>query len=85
MSAPRTKFIDPDNRRAAKTDRFCVRCNKDIKPSSPARSVHLVNGGLDILHPEDEAIYTSDAGDCGAFLVGMDCANRIGLEWTTPG
>lgn len=82
--AYRIKEIDYDARREPKTNRFCVRCQKDIKPTSPARTVHLVDGGVFALHPDDESKYISDNGDQGAWLVGMDCARIIGMEWTVP-
>ena len=78
----RTTELDYDARRQPKTDRSCVRCQRDIKPGSPTRMVHVVDGGNWILHPNDEGIYVSNAGDLGMFEVGMDCARIIGLEWT---
>lgn len=83
----RTTFIDYDARRDPKTDRFCVRCQRDIRPDSPARVVHLVDGGTNALHPEDEALYAKDGnhkGDQGAWLLGTDCAQQVGLEWSRP-
>lgn len=79
----RTKFIDPDYRKTPKTDRYCVRCQRDIKPETQARMVHVVESGISVLHPEDEKLYTPDAGDRGLQLIGMDCAAAIGMEWTT--
>jgi len=84
MTDPRTKYIDPDYRRDPKTDHFCCRCQKDIKPGSPFRMVHCVDGGMSALHPDDEANYVTDAGDMGCFPIGMDCARKIGLEWSHP-
>jgi hypothetical protein len=91
MSKFRTKFIDPDYRRDPKTERFCVRCQKDLKPGQPFRVIHLVDGGPFALHRDDEAAYQAqsaaapggqDAGELGCFPVGMDCARKIGLEFT---
>lgn len=78
----RTKFLDYDARREPKTDRYCVRCQKDLKKGAEFRQIHLVDGGAMILHPEDEAIYMSDAGDLGTHLLGMECARIIGMEWS---
>ena len=85
----RTKFIDPDNRPEPKTDRFCGRCHRDLKPGQPYRVIHLVDGGPYALHPGDEASYQAvtgtlgqHPGELGCFPVGMDCARKIGLEWT---
>lgn len=88
MADYRVKDIDQNcNAPQPKTDRFCVRCQRDIKPKSPARMVHLVDGGPFALHPDDEPIYetTGDkAGDLGAWLLGIDCARIIGMEWSNP-
>lgn len=81
----RTKEFDGlYNNPQPKTDRFCARCQKDIRPATPARAIHLIAGGSTILHPEDESLYTPDGGDLGAHLLGMDCARRIGMEWSVP-
>ncbi len=81
----RTKFFDYDARRkGALPDLYCARCQKDLKPGQPHRWVHLIEGGHIVLHPEDEAEYVADAGDCGLHPVGMDCAKKIGLAWTWP-
>jgi len=88
--AYRTKFIDPDNRPTPKTDTFCGRCHKDLKPGQPRRVIHLVDGGPMALHPADEDAYRRAsecspkvaAGDLGCFPVGLDCAKKIGIEWT---
>jgi hypothetical protein len=79
----RTTNIDQDTRKQPKTDRFCVRCQRDIRPGTAARVVHLVDGGPFALHPGDEDKYPPNSpGDLGAWLVGPDCAETIGLEWT---
>lgn len=82
----RTTDIDQDaNRPQPKTDRFCVRCQRDIRPKTVARVVHLVDGGPFALHPEDESKYpANDPADLGAWLIGPDCAETIGLEWSQP-
>lgn len=82
QAALRTKFIDPDYRVDPKTDHFCGRCQKDMKPGQPYRVIHLVNGGPFALHRDYEAAYKADAGDLVCFPVGMDCAKKIGLEYT---
>lgn len=83
--AYRTTKIDCDAGPRPKTDRYCVKCQRDIKPDSPARVIHLIDdGGLFALHPADEALYVAGnrRGDLGATLLGMDCAKTIGLEWS---
>ena len=89
MSKWRTKFIDPDYRLDPKTDCFCGRCQKDLKPGQPRRYIHLVDGGPFALHRDDEAAYQAaaeangqDPGELGCFPVGMDCARKIGMEYT---
>jgi hypothetical protein len=82
MKTYRTMFTDPDNRRNPKTSHYCARCHKDLKPGQPFRVIHMVDGGPFALHPEDEALYTNATTDMGCFPVGMDCARRIGLEFT---
>lgn len=73
---------DPDYRRDPKTPHFCHRCQKDLKPGQPTRWVHVIAGGVRYLHPEDEAAYVDDGGNMNFFPVGLDCAKRIGLEWS---
>jgi hypothetical protein len=84
METLRTKFIDYDARRKSKTDYYyCVCCQKDLKPGAKVRWVHCINGGLFALHPEDEKRYVYEpASDMGCFPLGMDCARKLGLEWT---
>lgn len=85
MRLQHTSQCDPDFRRQQKTSHFCWRCQKDLKPGQPYREIHIIEGGAEILHPDDESEYVSDGGDMYFFPVGMDCAKKIGLEWTHPG
>jgi hypothetical protein len=73
---------DPDYRREPKTKHFCARCQRDLKPGTERRYLHLIQAGDEILHPEDEPLYVSDDRDVGFVEVGMDCVKHIGLEWT---
>jgi hypothetical protein len=77
----RTKFIDFDARHEPKTVRFCIRCQRDIKPGQPARMVHVLDGPHAI-HPEDEPAQIQPAEDTGWWLLGMECARILGMEWT---
>ena len=86
-SALRLQYIgdcDPDFRRDPKTNAYCVRCQKDLKPGTPRRYVHLIGagGGGWFLHPDDESKYVPDDGDGGFIAIGMDCVKRVGIEWT---
>lgn len=80
----RTKFLDYDARRTPKTEHHCIRCQKDLKPGQPVRWIHCVNGGMFVLHPDDESSYVSDAGDMGCWPIGNDCARILGIDWTHP-
>jgi hypothetical protein len=72
----RQVFLDYDARPVPKTKRFCIKCQKDIKSDRPARIVRVLDEM--VLHPED-------AGDLGEdYLVGMDCAKLLGLEFSRP-
>lgn len=86
MTAYRTTSLDHDARRDPKTETYCARCQKDLKPGQPRRWVHIVDGGGNVLHPKDEAIFAQPGdhhrGDLYCFPVGMDCARKIGLEFT---
>lgn len=87
----RTQFIDPDYRRDPKTNLFCCRCQKDIKPGSKYRFVHLVHDGVSALHPGDYDAYAEASkvqpggqfkDDRGGWPIGIDCAKQLGLEWS---
>ncbi len=74
----RTVFLDYDARPQPKTKRWCSKCQRDIKPTSAARVIRLRVDDMHILHPDD-------AGDQGEMaLLGMDCAQLVGLEWSRP-
>lgn len=79
-------YLDPDNRndnaRANKSKDPCVRCYRELTGKN-YRTVHLINGGLDVLHPDDEKNYISDNADLGFHKIGADCAKKIGIEFTS--
>lgn len=78
VSEVRIKFIDPDYRRNPKTSLWCCRCQMDIK--GPYRVVRLVNGGTHVAHPDDD--FADFPEDLGIVPIGLDCARRIGMEWS---
>ncbi|NTF18081.1 hypothetical protein G6L37_06660 [Agrobacterium rubi] len=78
---PRLNFIDYDARPQPKTDRFCCKCQRDLKVGQTHRYVYVVDG-MCAVHPEDIAAREKQADDYGWLLVGLDCAKKIGLEWT---
>lgn len=91
MAKWRTKFLDFDARREPKTDRYCIKCQKDMAPDQVCRMVHIVDGGAMVLHPDDEEAYLAAGralpggqhpGDCGCHPIGGDCARKLGLDWT---
>lgn len=74
----RAIFLDYDSRPKTKTERYCAKCQRDIKPGSLARTIRLRIADMHVLHPDD-------AGELGEpALLGMDCAKNIGLEWSRP-
>jgi hypothetical protein len=56
---------------------YCVACGRSVKPGM-LYSVHVINGGADILHPQDEANYTPDAGEMGWHNLGPECRKQFG-------
>lgn len=83
MSALRTKpLVTTHKGRRPKTEHYCVACHRDLKWGQPAVLIHCINGGFTVLHPGDEHLYTEDGGEMGYHPLGMDCAKRLGLEWT---
>jgi len=77
----RTIPCDYESRRRSKTDRACVLCQKDLT-GPPKRRIHIIAGGGQIPHPDDEAKYVPDSGDMLSHEIGNGCARKIGLEWT---
>jgi hypothetical protein len=78
----RVKFIEFDARRDPKTDWHCCCCQKDLKPGHRLRHVYLTNQ-MEAVHPADLPARTPEPGDLGWHLLGMDCARKLGLEWST--
>ncbi len=85
----RTAQLDADNRREPKTECYCVRCNKDLKPGQPRRYVAIADSAFaEVIHPDDVVKFLNgpDAGGyMGRHPVGMDCAKKIGLNFTIEG
>jgi hypothetical protein len=59
---------------------WCTICGRKLNPTT-AWSVHIVNGGDSILHPEDEPAYKDDGGDMGCWHLGADCAKSVPMEF----
>lgn len=81
MAQPRTRFIDYDARPRPKTNHFCVACQRDFKKGQAHRRVLCVSGEPFAIHPEDTHLVT---GETEWHEIGMDCARKLGLEWTHP-
>lgn len=85
----RTKFIDFDARRDPKTNRYCVCCQKDLKEGQPHRVV-FVGEAMHAIHPDDIEQYLAlpigqrSSIQIGAELMGMACAKKLGIEFTSP-
>ena len=60
----RKEFIDYDARRKPRTKRFCVKCQKDLDPSKPARRVYVTRD-MEAVHPDDLGRYLPSDGDLG--------------------
>jgi Zn ribbon nucleic-acid-binding protein len=90
----RTKWMDPDFRRDPKTPHFCVMCQRDLMPGQPHRAVRWELDKLEAIHPADweraaTEIPAQRAPQIGERtiehgLLGMDCARKLGLEWSVP-
>lgn len=81
MPEPRTTFLDFDGRPQPKTQRWCVKCQRDIRPEWPARRVWMDDRQWAmVVHPEDRHLVPAENLD--AFLLGMDCAKKLGMEWS---
>lgn len=89
----RTADLDPDYRRDPKTDSWCFRCQKDLKPDQPRRWIAYELDTFDVIHPDDfevaradiserRAAYHGDAVIVGP--VGQECVRKIGREFTWP-
>jgi hypothetical protein len=53
----------------------CARCGRGLV--NPAGSVHVIDGGGVVLHPEDEKLYNDQASDLGFWSVGSECAKAF--------
>lgn len=83
----RTKHVsegDPDYRRAPKSDYYCMNCQRDIVRHHPHRRCYVIHiSGEDyLLHPDDVLEHEERPLDFGWLPLGLDCAERFGLEWS---
>lgn len=82
MAEFRTQFIDFDSRPRPKTNHFCIMCQRDFKQGQAHRRVLCVSGEPFAIHPEDTHLAADKETEW--FEIGMDCARKLGLEWTHP-
>ncbi|HTV33792.1 MAG TPA: hypothetical protein VME69_11930 [Methylocella sp.] len=81
MPQVRLKFISYDARRQPKTSRWCICCQRDLKPNETSRLVY-VTGDYQAIHPCDLNDREPQPSDIGWKLLGLSCARRLGLAWT---
>ena len=75
----RERFIDYDARREPRTGVYCMCCQRDLDPRRPHRMVWTRPGQPFAIHPDD----IDRVPDRQAWRIGLDCAKRLGLDWTT--
>ena len=62
----------------------CAACGRELAATGKRYAVHVINGGADVLHPSDEAIYVPDGGEMGLHFIGSECRKRFGefaIKW----
>jgi len=85
VDAIRTKWMDPEFRRDPKTSHFCAVCQRDLKPGQPHRRVLFTLDAYAAVHAEDWDRAMGPTGEGYVIeAIGMDCARKLGLEWTAP-
>jgi hypothetical protein len=55
----------------------CAVCGREMKGGNHY-AVHVIDGGDNILHPEDEDEYIDDGGDMYWHPVGPECRKKFG-------
>jgi len=88
----RTKYFDPDYRRDPKTLCWCHICQRDMKEGQPHRTIRYELDTMDAIHPDDweraaVEIPARRSPHLASYVItegriGMDCARRLGLEWS---
>lgn len=89
----RSKWMDPDFRRDPKTACFCHVCQRDLKAGQAHRRILYELDRFEAVHADDwdaarvdiEARRPSPPAPLSRVvegLVGMECAKRLGLEWS---
>lgn len=85
----RTKWTDPDFRKNPKTNHFCVLCHRDLTPGQKHRLIMVEEDKWEAVHGEDWDLARieiepgpQDRDRVWIMPVGMDCARKLGLEWS---
>lgn len=86
-----SKWINPDFRRDPKTAHYCAICQRDLKPNQPHRFIMFELDRYEAIAPDQwqlaqDTIPQTRAPHLQPVLfvqpIGMDCAKRLGLEWS---
>ena len=75
------RIVYSGRRKKGRSQESCYLCGKPTTGQT-LRMIHVGNGGLDVIHPDDEHSYKDPTGDMGFFPIGPFCAHKMGLEWT---
>lgn len=59
----------------------CAVCGREL--TGKQFVVHVINGGGEVLHPDDEFLYEPDGGDLGCHYIGPECRKKFG-KFATP-
>lgn len=80
---PLVRFLDFDARREPKTAHFCIKCQRDLDPSKPFRTVRVLsNGSAMVVHPKGAQPADDEAE---VWPIGNDCAAALGIFWSSDG
>jgi len=82
MNAIRTRWADPDFRRQPKTKRFCLICQRDLKPAQAHRVILWEVDRYEAIAPADWARARVEIAALEQGPIGLDCARQLGLEFS---
>lgn len=54
----------------------CACCGREMT-SANRYMLHVIDGGANVLHPDDEHLYETDSGDMDWHAVGPECAKKF--------
>lgn len=77
---PLLRFLDFDARRAPKTGHFCIKCQRDLDPAKPFRTVRVLSdGSAMVVHPKGAQLAE---GEAATWPIGDDCSYAFNIFWT---